>query len=1049
MHRQLLTALLSSAGFATSVAAETLTVCAAGCDYTSIIAAIDEAVDGSTIQLFEETYVEDSTIQISGSNAITIIGATDDTGSPASLIDGGGQRRVLKLTGNVDVTLENLVIQNGRFDDVLEPYGAGIYADQDYGGTLSMDNCTVTGNTAHTGAGLYLGDGTIVLNYCTIQGNSGLWSDSICCQLAPSEGAGLYVGPGDADVTLIECVVTENIASGAFGEGLGTGIHAYRDAILTLSGTSICANSEGTGETTDANQLVSSSGAEVKDIDGNCILAACDTCDFNVDGTPDECDTDIDNFPGVFARIDRFDTSDSNSVALGDFDGDGDLDAIFANQGDYDAEANTIWLNDGYGSFSEYGSGLGDRFSTAVAIGDIDADGDLDAVFANAYGSPNTVWFNQGTGEFIDSEARLGNSRSTSVGLDDLDGDGYLDVFFTNSGQPNTVWLNDGTGHFEEFGTGLGNQKSHAVALGDVDGDGDIDAAVSNFNQPGKVWLNNGDGSFLDSGVELDDNINYSVDLGDLDGDGYLDIVLGSTYGEANTVWINDGQGDFTKSETGIGSSVGRSHLALGDLDGDGNLDVVDATRGEANTVWLNDGQGYFSDSGEGYGNQDSMGVALGDLDGDGDLDAMIANGGTDQNAVWINLGTGRDCNENGTLDSCEITDEPSLDSDGDGILNDCDICEGGNDFVDLDGDSVPDFCDICIGFDDTIDSDSDGQPDGCDQYPVNDIDNDGILDSEDDQFDLVPGVPGLINTAIAVADDGDVIQLEAGIYYEGSTIDTLGKAITIIGTADGDGLPISILDGGNPEGGTSGIRVLICQSGESGTTVFQDLVIQNGYSTNGGGMYNYQSSPTLTGCTFTNNSARFGGAMTIFSSSPIMTDCTFTDNSAEFNGGGISNYSGRPNLTNCSFTGNSAENGGGMNNDSYGRPTLTDCTFKDNLASEDGGGIFNDDTSSPTLNSSILCGNSPDQVVGAYTDLGDNCITESCEQTDENGIPNDCESCPGDVTGDGQVDGADLATILGWWGTDDSAADINGDGDVNGADLSYVLGYWGLCPAR
>ena len=55
--------------------------------------------------------------------------------------------------------------------------------------------------------------------------------------------------------------------------------------------------------------------------------------------------------------------------------------------------------------------------------------------------------------------------------------------------------------------------------------------------------------------------------------------------------------------------------------------------------------------------------------------------------------------------------------------------------------------------------------------------------------------------------------------------------------------------------------------------------------------------------------------------------------------------------------------------------------------------------------------------------------------------------SIGGDVDGDGEVGGADLAAILGWWGSDDESADLNGDGEVNGADLSFVLGYWGLCP--
>lgn len=49
-----------------------------------------------------------------------------------------------------------------------------------------------------------------------------------------------------------------------------------------------------------------------------------------------------------------------------------------------------------------------------------------------------------------------------------------------------------------------------------------------------------------------------------------------------------------------------------------------------------------------------------------------------------------------------------------------------------------------------------------------------------------------------------------------------------------------------------------------------------------------------------------------------------------------------------------------------------------------------------------------------------------------------------GDTNGDRVVDGADLAYLLGAWGTDDRAADVDGDGIVNGRDLTIVLGDWG-----
>ena len=62
------------------------------------------------------------------------------------------------------------------------------------------------------------------------------------------------------------------------------------------------------------------------------------------------------------------------------------------------------------------------------------------------------------------------------------------------------------------------------------------------------------------------------------------------------------------------------------------------------------------------------------------------------------------------------------------------------------------------------------------------------------------------------------------------------------------------------------------------------------------------------------------------------------------------------------------------------------------------------------------------------------------------NGIPDSCEtSCPGDVNGDGLVDGADLAAVLGSWGLSGaSTADCDQDGFVDGSDLAILLGDWG-----
>ena len=54
---------------------------------------------------------------------------------------------------------------------------------------------------------------------------------------------------------------------------------------------------------------------------------------------------------------------------------------------------------------------------------------------------------------------------------------------------------------------------------------------------------------------------------------------------------------------------------------------------------------------------------------------------------------------------------------------------------------------------------------------------------------------------------------------------------------------------------------------------------------------------------------------------------------------------------------------------------------------------------------------------------------------------------CPADLDGDGQVDAADLAILLGGWGSSGaSAGDLDGSGSVGGSDLALLLGAWGAC---
>ena len=216
--------------------------------------------------------------------------------------------------------------------------------------------------------------------------------------------------------------------------------------------------------------------------------------------------------------------NDSHGVKLGDLDGDGDLDAFVANS-TAGGGPNRVFTNDGSGMFSDSGQALGSSESRNVALGDLDGDGDLDAYVANQ--GINRVWINDGGGVFSDSGQVLGANDSHDVLLGDLDGDGDLDAFVTNLGT-NRVWVNDGTGAFSDSAQSLGAETSVNAALGDVDGDGDHDAVVSNdvTGQANEVWLNDGSGGFTASAQSIGTGTSRDVALGDIDADGDLDLLV-------------------------------------------------------------------------------------------------------------------------------------------------------------------------------------------------------------------------------------------------------------------------------------------------------------------------------------------------------------------------------------------------------------------------------------------------------------------------------------------------------------------------------------------
>ncbi len=213
--------------------------------------------------------------------------------------------------------------------------------------------------------------------------------------------------------------------------------------------------------------------------------------DFNGDGVPDIVTANLNgtvtvllgNGAGGFKAAQGSPFSVGTNPAIrgksGTFNGDGKLDIVTANAGD---NTITVLLGDGSGGFT---AATGSPFAVgaqpvAVAVGDLNGDGKLDVVTANNGDNTITVLLGDGSGGFDMATATpfAVGANPAWLAVADLNGDGELDIVTANAGD-NTVTelLGNGTG---AFGTAADNplavgSKPCSVAVGDFNGDGQPD----------------------------------------------------------------------------------------------------------------------------------------------------------------------------------------------------------------------------------------------------------------------------------------------------------------------------------------------------------------------------------------------------------------------------------------------------------------------------------------------------------------------------------------------------------------------------------------------
>ena len=198
--------------------------------------------------------------------------------------------------------------------------------------------------------------------------------------------------------------------------------------------------------------------------------------------------------------------------------------------------------------------------------------------------------------------------------------------------------------------------------------------------------------------------------------------------------------------------------------------------------------------------------------------------------------------------------------------------------------------------------------------------------------------------------------------------------------TASISGLTIA---GGNAGSGSGG------GIDNSGTLTVSGSTFTTNSASDGGGMFN-SGTATVSGSTFTGNFAIIrdgGGIYNSGTATVTVSDSTFTTNSAFFGGGGgIDNY-GTATVSDSTFTGNSAINGYGGGIYNGGTATVSGSTFASNSAVYNsakppftgyGGGIYNSGTATVTVSDSTFTGNSAHEAGGGFDNSGTATVSDS-----------------------------------------------------------------------
>ena len=354
-----------------------------------------------------------------------------------------------------------------------------------------------------------------------------------------------------------------------------------------------------------------------------------------------------------------FDNShtDANHVVTGLLNGDQYPDIISANKSSTGMEI-FFFAGDGTDNYSSPVTVLNvvsttDSQITAIELGDMDNDGDLDIVFA-ADGNDNIYMIENliNAGPFTSQSKLLGanwsglitlaaaSGISDEIELSDINADGMLDVVALDKLNDRVIWFDNNGLVWTENEISISYNSPGSLKVADFNSDGNLDVVVASSTSTTRWFSNdNGDGTTWTE-ITISNNTGYQIDVADMDSDGDIDIIT-SRNASKNITWYanNDNGTAWSINDTLVSSASFTRELVVLDVDADGDMDILTENNNGKFYLFEYDQSNLWSLGLIKSGLHTPSSFAMIDYDLDGDLDA-ITKGITSSELITIeNIG--------------------------------------------------------------------------------------------------------------------------------------------------------------------------------------------------------------------------------------------------------------------------------------------------------------------------------------------------------------------------------------------------------------------------